>query len=286
MAVPQELFVNDTATGTLASDPTTGTTLTLTTGHGARFPTVTSGSHYLRLRIESELILVTAHAAASDTMTVTRGIEGTTNAAHAAGTTVDSRLTADALERWIPDYVPQPRHWGMVAWSTQPPLWISTGTALTAGTVYVMRAFVPETIVFANMITAIATAGVTGTATWWMGVYDSAGTLLGKTADQGANTTSAGIKGPYALTVEGGQSLTVAGVPGSFVYLATLCGTQNSGTPFALTATAGNNTGRPNVNLTTSLLMAGVAATSQSALPSTITPGSITLSAQMGIAAT
>lgn len=89
--------VNFGARGTLASDPGSGgTTLTLTTGHGARFPTVAS-PNVLRLLVEDELMLVTAHAAAADTMTVTRGIEGTTAAAHASGTTVAVVLTAAGI---------------------------------------------------------------------------------------------------------------------------------------------------------------------------------------------
>lgn len=283
MTVPQEVFANDTATGTLASDPTTGTTLTLTTGHGARFPTITSTVDQFRVRVESEIMIVTAHGASADTMTVTRGAEGTTNVAHAiALTPVDAVLTADALERSVADYLPQPRHWGFVAWTMVPDMWQSTGSVLTAGSVYVFRAFIPETVTFASMTTAIATVGI-ATVSWWMGVYNSAGTLLGKTADQGANVTSAAIRGPYALTVEGGQSLTVAGVPGSYVYLATLV--TGAGTPYVPVVSAGNNSGRPNVNLTGATLMGGIAATAQASLPSSITPSGITLASRQGIAA-
>jgi hypothetical protein len=84
------------ARGTLASDPGTGTTLTWTTGHGARFPAV-AAPFVLRLQCEDEWMLVTAHTASADTATVLRGQEGSTNVAHAAGTAVVATLTAAAL---------------------------------------------------------------------------------------------------------------------------------------------------------------------------------------------
>lgn len=107
---PQEIFQNDGAVGTLASDPgTSGTTLTLTSGHGARFATIT-GTQRFRVRVmdaaatwaegavpPGEIMLVTIHGAASDTMTVVRGQEGTSGVAHAAGSIVTAVLTADAM---------------------------------------------------------------------------------------------------------------------------------------------------------------------------------------------
>lgn len=284
MAVPQELVANDTATGTLAADPGSGgTTLTLTTGHGARFPTIATGQQF-RVRVENEIMVVTAHTAAADTMTVTRGAEGTTAAAHAIGTNADMVLTKAAFERWETDYTLQPRMWGCLTWSHSPATWIST-QAVTAGVVYCMKAWTPEPMTFASIFWSVRTAGVTGTATLWHGVYNSAGTLLGKTADLGAQVTSTGNKGPAALTVEGGQSLTVTGGPGTYVWLATLCGVQNTGTPWATVAASGGNSGDANFNLTGANLIAGQVLTGQTALPATITPANITLSAWRGIAA-
>ena len=86
------------ARGTLASDPTTGTTLTLTTGHGARFPEVLTGQR-LRLQCEDELMDCTAHTAAADTFTVTRGVESTDNVAHDALAPVNAVVTAGLLKQ-------------------------------------------------------------------------------------------------------------------------------------------------------------------------------------------
>lgn len=98
--MPIEVFDNSLTNfgsrGTLASDPGSGgTTLTLTTGHGARFPEILSGWQ-LRLVCEDELMICTAHTAGADTFTVTRGAESTTAAAHAAGTAVNAVMTAGA----------------------------------------------------------------------------------------------------------------------------------------------------------------------------------------------
>ena len=86
------------ARGTLASDPTTGTTFTTTTGHGARFPAVATGQ-ILRLQCDDEIVHCTAHTASSETFTVLRGQEGTSNVAHAALAPVNAVVTAASMKR-------------------------------------------------------------------------------------------------------------------------------------------------------------------------------------------
>ncbi len=71
------------------------TTLVLTSAAG--FPT--SGN--FRIIVGTELMLVTA--VASNTFTVTRGIESTANAAHASGVTVAHILTAAGLAQFVAD---------------------------------------------------------------------------------------------------------------------------------------------------------------------------------------
>lgn len=83
-----ENFANDFAT-TLSAALTSGSvSLTVTSASGAPAPN-------FRVRIDNELILVTA--ATGTTWTVTRGIEGTIAAAHAAGAAVVCVLTAGVL---------------------------------------------------------------------------------------------------------------------------------------------------------------------------------------------
>lgn len=94
------LFADNTY-GTLASGITAAaTSITLTTGHGARFPTVTLGTNILYATILNsgnvlEEIHITAHAASSDTLTVTRAANGTTGKVWSAGDRIECRLTSE-----------------------------------------------------------------------------------------------------------------------------------------------------------------------------------------------
>jgi hypothetical protein len=80
-----------------------------------------------------------------------------------------------------------------------------------------------------------AGSGATALANCYVGVYNSAGTLLGLSADMSnagntGNWLSTGIK-QIPVTVQGGQSLAVTAADGAFVYVAILCGTEST-TPF------------------------------------------------------
>jgi hypothetical protein len=56
------------------------------------------------VRVDDEIMLVTARAA--NTLTVTRGAEGTTAATHSDGADIDARFTADALVQAIKENAP------------------------------------------------------------------------------------------------------------------------------------------------------------------------------------
>ena len=103
------------ARGTLASDPTTGTTFTTTTGHGARFPVVDTGQ-ILRLQCEDEIVWCTAHTASSETFTVLRGQESTSNVAHAALAPVNAVVSAGTMatigSRWGVTHYRAGRYYG------------------------------------------------------------------------------------------------------------------------------------------------------------------------------
>ncbi len=84
---PAVKTANDTASATLASSVNNlTTTWTLSTGHGARFPTLISGAEIFYVRCGDELAKVTARA--GDVLTVERGQEGYAAAAHSAGAEV------------------------------------------------------------------------------------------------------------------------------------------------------------------------------------------------------
>jgi len=86
-----EKFANSAQSDLLA--PITGVATSLTVVSATSFPT----SPQFRLKIEAELVLVTA--VAGPVFTITRGIEGTTPAAHAAAVPVTHILTAGVFDQ-------------------------------------------------------------------------------------------------------------------------------------------------------------------------------------------
>lgn len=91
----------DNAYGTLGvSITSTDSSITLTTGHGARFPLVSNAGLYCCL-INSgnvlEEIRITSHAANADTAVVQRAQGGTTAKVWSAGDRVEARLSSSAL---------------------------------------------------------------------------------------------------------------------------------------------------------------------------------------------
>lgn len=93
----QEQFTNGPST-TLASTILLGAT-SLTVNDATGFPTTGN----FRIRIDSEIILVTA--VSGTTFTITRAQEGTTAAGHSGGATVTHVLTAGALEAFREDNI-------------------------------------------------------------------------------------------------------------------------------------------------------------------------------------
>ena len=97
------LYSNNAAT-TLASGITSSaTSLTVATGTGAVFPTITSNQDYFLITLQSvstgnsEIVLVTARA--TDTFTIVRAQEGTTAIAFSTSDYVQQRVTAGELTR-------------------------------------------------------------------------------------------------------------------------------------------------------------------------------------------
>jgi hypothetical protein len=92
--------LKNNAISKLASSLTSGaTTLSVTTGEGAKFPTLTAGQWFPLTLVDSsnnvEVMRCTGRA--TDVLTVTRAQEGTSARAFAAGDRVELRLTAAAL---------------------------------------------------------------------------------------------------------------------------------------------------------------------------------------------
>ena len=91
------------AASVLASDITAGSlSITVTTGHGDRFPEVVA-PHYCMVTLvdtsgNREIVKVTARAAASNTLTITRAQEGTSARSFATGSIVELRITKNAMD--------------------------------------------------------------------------------------------------------------------------------------------------------------------------------------------
>jgi len=90
------LYIKNNARSTLAlSIGASDTSLTVASGEGLKFPSLTP----FRITIDNEIIEV--GAVSGDTFTsLTRGVEGTTAAAHALGAVVELRITAELVDQW------------------------------------------------------------------------------------------------------------------------------------------------------------------------------------------
>jgi hypothetical protein len=79
-----------------------GTSLTVTAGHGDRFPAVASPHYFMATLADTsgnrEIVKVTTRVALSNTMTITRAQEGTSARDFAAGSLVELRITKNALD--------------------------------------------------------------------------------------------------------------------------------------------------------------------------------------------
>lgn len=85
---------------TLASSlSSSATSITVASGHGARFPSLTGSEYFYATLIDAsnnlEIVKVTARS--SDVLTVTRAQESTTARAYAVGDRIELRVTAQAL---------------------------------------------------------------------------------------------------------------------------------------------------------------------------------------------
>ena len=92
-------FTNNATATLAASISTSSTSLTVTTGQGALFPTLASGDYFYATLVDSsnniELVKITARS--GDTLTAIRAQEGTTARAYLAADKLELRVTAAAL---------------------------------------------------------------------------------------------------------------------------------------------------------------------------------------------
>lgn len=108
-----QLFANNAYSSLASNASNSTTTLTLTTGTGARFPSPTGGNYFLLTLIgldsnanESSWEIVKVTARSTDTLTVVRAQESTTAVAWSTGTRVESRATAGTFSDWDGNTLP------------------------------------------------------------------------------------------------------------------------------------------------------------------------------------
>ena len=92
-------FSNNGHSTLAASLTSSATSITVASGHGARFPSLSSGEYFYATLIDAsnnlEIVKVTARS--SDVLTATRAQEGTTARAYAIGDRIELRVTAQGL---------------------------------------------------------------------------------------------------------------------------------------------------------------------------------------------
>jgi hypothetical protein len=224
MTAPIETFTTLAETTTTADPGSGGTSLAVTTR--TPFPQATgagaAGQFYILVqnsetdKTNREIMLVTAgQGTGAGSFTVVRGQGGTTGVAHASSSYVAQVLTAEALRRWVPEFVTQPRHHKGVCWC-YPPECCGGSAILTTLVPYLVKCWVPSDITIANVALQIqngASGLVSGSNR--VGVYDSSGTLLSQSADISAWGTSYQT---FALAA----SQNIVGGAGVFVWLAVM----------------------------------------------------------------
>lgn len=154
-------------------------------------------------------------------------------------------------------------------WKSQAfdPITVATSLTLTtSGVIYLTKLPWYSTDTITNIIVDVRTQGSTLTSgQCFAGIYTSAGTLVGTTADQSTAWASTGIKtmalssGPY--TVPGGGS-------SGFIYAAFLFN-GTTGPSFLRSATT--NASQINFSLTAGSLRAASISTGQTSLPASLT---------------
>ena len=145
---------------------------------------------------------------------------------------------------------------------------LSGSSGPTSGTVVTAKLFLRQPATVSNVCIAIGAAGVTLTAGQnFAGIYNTAGLLLGTTADQSAVWNSAGFK-QMALTAP------VALAAGAY-YVAIL---SNAATPPTLARGGTITASVANANLTATDAAWATGPAAQTTLPASITMASRTLS--------
>lgn len=101
MTLSTQLYANNASSTLAGSIISSGTSLAVAVGEGAKFPSPTTGQYFLlTLEVGTTREIVQVTAVSVDTFTIVRGQEGTAAANWSAGTFVEMRVTRDTLARF------------------------------------------------------------------------------------------------------------------------------------------------------------------------------------------
>ncbi|MFF8589957.1 hypothetical protein ACF061_00715 [Streptomyces sp. NPDC015220] len=176
-----------------------------------------------------------------------------------------TQTTADGLYAGLATFgnVWTPSDHGLIAWSLDPAACTTTGTTLSAGFIYLLGVVLRQATTISKVNAVIGTAGATLTAGQCLaGLYDSAGTRRGITADMSTTWNSVGNK---AMSLTGSYS-----APAGRYYIAMLFNGTTSPT-FAAGSTFGSTFTPGNANLAAGSYRFCRSASGQTSLPASIT---------------
>lgn len=140
-----------------------------------------------------------------------------------------------------------------------------------------VKAATDLTVANVKLVVSQAGTGATALANCFVGVFNSAGTRIGVSANQNTNWATANEK-TIAITVDAGQSLAVVGGIGRWIWVALLVGTQST-TPVQFRSVA-SSSAITNFGLSASSpFRCGTLGSGLSALPTSITASSMTTAA-------
>lgn len=175
---------------------------------------------------------------------------------------------------------PAPGDRGVKAWNLPPEFLTGSSGTPTAGQGFYMRVPILRSFTASKLLVGMGVAATTA-SNWYLGLFNSAGTRVGVSADWGTTGAAAisGVSGFKAIdiTVDSGQSLALAA--DSYVWVGMVWGTF-TGTP-TFRSLYGGSASVMNWSLTAgaitaiSPLLGGTLGSGLSALPQSITPGSI-----------
>lgn len=148
------------------------------------------------------------------------------------------------------------------------PLYAAGSTTIlgAGGSVYGTAIQVRRPFTVTSLVTSVTTAGATLTAnSSWGLLFNSSGTLVGKTADQSTAWATAGLQ-TMALT-----AVTSLTLPAGMYW----CAVVSTGTTLPTFARSGVTQSHFNNNVAASISRCGILATSVTTSPGNITPSSI-----------